>query len=225
MQEEIIMLKDKDQRMRLIIGVVIILMGVMALVNNLLAENVTSWLWIATLAVSAVIFGWGYTFARETWVAIGAYVFAAIAVVVLVTTQIKPPDNWVPVIVLSAIGLPFVVAWWADRKQWGLLIPAYVMFAIIPILLLSDNTAADEQIIPGYSMLAIGLPFIVGFLASRNVWLLVPGGIMVLIGLAFLGVGAGLAEQLVTIVVPIVVIVIGVILLLMSRSGQSQKRT
>jgi hypothetical protein len=218
------MLQDKEQRMRVVVGIVIILLGAMALANNLLAEAITSWLWIGVLAVSALIFGWSYSIGREAWAAIGAYVFAAIAVVVLLTTQIILPENWIPVVVLAAIGLPFVVAWLMNRKEWGLLVPAYVMFAIIPILFLSDNAAADEQIIPGYAMLAIGLPFIVGFVTSRNGWLLVPGGIMVVIGLAFLGVGAGLAEQLLTIAVPIIIILVGVILLLMSRSNEPRKQ-
>lgn len=224
------MLQNKEQRGRLIAGVVIILLGVMALVNNLVAGNITAWLWIVALAASAVIFGWAYTFEREAWAAVVAYVFAAIAVVVLLTTQVKLADDWIPVVVLAAIGVPFVVAWLMDRKQWYFLIPAYAMFAIIPILFISE-TVAEDQLIPAYVMLVIGIPFIVVFAASRSGWLhipwggwlLIPGGIMVLLGLAFLGVGIGLTEQVLTIVVPIIVIAAGVILLF-SRSGQPRKQ-
>ncbi len=223
------MLQDREQRSRIIAGVVIILLGVMALINNAVEPETAAWLWIIVMVVAAVIFGWAYMQEKETWFAIGAYLTGAIALLVFLLTKTKLDESelsdvWVPAIVLLGIALPFVVAWWVDRTRWGLLIPAYILVAIIPILLISETTEKEGDLVPAYVMLVIGVPFIGAYLLTRKWGFLVPGGIMILIGLAFLGTSVGLSEQVLTVIVPIVLIAIGAFMLFRARTGLPQKR-
>ena len=218
------MLQDREQRNRLITGVVIIALGIMALINNMIADDVAAWIWIIGLAAAAVVFGWAYTFDKETWAAIGAYVTGAIAILIFLITKIEISGLWVPVIVMLGLALPFIVAWWLDRKTWGLLVPAYVFLAIIPILLIGQGTGNQGQLIPAYVMLVIGIPFIIAYFVTRTWGLLIPGGIMSVIGLAFLGTSIGLSEQVLTIIVPLVVIAVGVFMLYRSWSGETREQ-
>jgi len=128
------------------------------------------------------------------------------------------------VVVLLAIALPLVAAWWFDRTRQGLLIPAYILVAVIPILLISETTEKEGDLVPAYVMLVIGIPFIGAYFLTRKWGFLIPGGIMTLIGLAFLGTSVGLSEQVLTVVVPIVLIAIGVFMLFRTWTGQPQKR-
>lgn len=207
------MLQDREQRNRLIMGVLIIALGAVALITDAIADEVAVWVWIISLALAAVVFIWAYTFDREGWAAVGAYVTGAIAVLIFLVTQVSLTGAWLPVIVLLGVALPFLAVWWADPKKWGFLIPAYVLVAIIPILLISEGAADEGNLIPAYVMLVIGLPFIVAYFITRKWGLLIPGGILSVIGLAFLGASIGLSEQVLTVIVPLALIAGGVYLL------------
>jgi hypothetical protein len=218
------MLQNREQRNQLIAGVLIIALGIMALINNAIADDVAAWIWIIGLTVATVGFGWAYTFDKETWTAVGAYLTGAIAILIFLITKVALSGLWVPVIVMLAIALPFLAAWWASREKWGLLIVAYLFFAIIPILLISEGTTNEGELVPAYVTLAIGIPFIIAYFATRNWLLLIPGGIMSFIGLAFVGTSIGLSEQVLTVIVPLLVIVVGVFMLYRTWSGKPQEQ-
>lgn len=218
------MLQDREQRNRLISGVLIIALGIMALINNMIAGDIAAWIWIIGLALAAVAFGWAYTFDKEAWVAIGAYVTGATAILIFLITKLNLSGLWQPVIVLLGVALPFFAAWWANRKRWGLLIPAYILVAIIPILLISEGGTDEGKLVPAYVMLVIGIPFIIAFFATRKWELLIPGGILAFIGLAFLGTSIGLSEQVLTVIVPVAVIAVGVFMFYTGWSGKTQEQ-
>lgn len=218
------MAAEKDSRVRLIVGAVIILLGIAALLQNIVANDVATWVWIIALAVSAVIFAWGYTAVKETWAILGTYITGLIALIIFLVTKANVTGNWVPTLVLLGIALPFVVAWWRNRKDWGLLIPAYILTAIVPILWLGENGQNEEKIIPAYVMFVIGLPFLVAYVESHTWPLLLVGGIFVLIALGMLAVGAGLSAQVLTVLVPIVLIAVGAFILLQSWFKQPRKQ-
>ncbi|MBL8130293.1 MAG: hypothetical protein JNL42_00420 [Anaerolineae bacterium] len=207
------MLQDREQRKRLIGGVAIIALGIMALVNTTIGSDAAAWMWIIGLAVAAVVFTWVYMLERELWAVICAYVTGASAVVIFAASQAKLDGFWMPVLVLSGVALPFLAAWWTHRSQWGFLLVAYILAAIIPILFLSERQGDDGGLVPGYTLIVIGLPFIVAYFTTHQRELLIPGGILWFIGLAFLGTGLGLSQQLITVVVPLAVVAIGVYML------------
>jgi MFS family permease len=217
-------MQNKERRPRLVIGTFIILMGVLSLVQNMLVQDVAAWLWIAGMALSALIFGWAFTYEKEAWSAVGTYVTAAIALLILLVTQIKLADQWVPVVVLLGIALPFVVGWWVDRQKWGLLIPAYVMLAIIPVLFLEETVPSQSEVMPAYVLFAVALPFLVAYIVTRKLGLLVPGGVLLLLSIAFFGVSFGLPSQTLTVLIPLVLIVSGLYLLFRTGSGELKQQ-
>jgi hypothetical protein len=141
-------------------------------------------------------------------------VTGAIALLVLLLTQFDLAGILVPSLVLAAIAFPFIYAWTRNRKEWGLLVPAYVLLAIIPILFISDG-GSDDLLIPAYVMGVIGAPFVVAFLRTQQWPFLIPGGIMWLIGAFFLFDAIEKAGA----IIAIILIIIGGLLLFGDRIG------
>jgi hypothetical protein len=215
------MLQNSDQRTRMVGAVALILLGAVLLLDNFLGVEITPWMWIIGLGVVAVIFAWVYVQERVEWTALVAYISGAVAVLILLATQVVSDSVLIPTYVLLAIAVPFVFAWWLNRKNWGLLIPAYVLVAIVPILFLGDSDSASDLVAP-YVMAVIGAPFILAFVLTRQWPFLIPGGIMWVIG-AFLLVGTpGAAAQASTLLIALVLIGGG--LLLLFRRGESPEK-
>jgi len=84
---------------------------------------------------------------------------------------------------LFSIALPFLLIYVIKRGTfWWALIPGGVLavIAVIPILTLG----VPGEVIGTFVLWAIGIPFIVVYLANRkNWWALIPGGVMFVIGL------------------------------------------
>ena len=115
-------------------------------------------------------------------------------------------DPWVPLYVLSGIALPFLVVYFRDRNQWWALIPAYVLLAVGLMVLLLESNVLDDLLVPAYVMFAIAIPFLVVFANNRkNWWALIPGGILAIIGTAFL-----IAEAALEYILPVVFIILGI---------------
>jgi len=209
---------------RLITGVLIVVIGVVALLDRgLLVANDLPWFWVPLMAVAALAYGWIYARSREVRAAIGAYVCAAVALVLLVVTLDILSGVIVPVAVLSLIGVPFLYFGLRDSERRALLIPAYVMFVIALMLLLTEGGMNDE-LVPSYVMAAIGLPFLYAAYRRQEPALLIPAGVMLVLSLFLLGSFAGLGAELVTIGVPLLLIVIGAALLLRPGNGRRKHR-
>ncbi len=195
------MLQDQEQRGRLIAGVVIVVLGVVALLNNFVSGDLLAWLWIVVLAGSAVAFGWVYSRERAAWAAIGAYVTGALAVFIFLLTQVQLAGVWVPVLVLLAIALPFLYLWWQDQRQWGLLIPAYVLVAVAVLLLLTE-IGASGALVPAFVLLSIALPFVVGWWRDRAQWgLLIPAYVLSAVAVVIVLAETGAAGELIPVFV------------------------
>jgi hypothetical protein len=107
--------------------------------------------------------------------------------------------------VLASIAFPFVVGFLRNQALWGLLIPAYVLMVVGLMVGLIGLGWLSALLIPAYVMFAIAFPFGVVYWRDRsNWWALIPGGIMSMIGIAFL-----LATPSARILVPVVLILVG----------------
>jgi predicted membrane protein len=122
--------------------------------------------------------------------------------------------------IFVAMGVFFYTQYAGNRTNWGLLIPAYVMFSIAGLIALATLLPVgrfEGALIPAYVMFAIAAPFL--YVYSRNTrsnwWALIPGGIMGTIGLGFLLAAMWQA-------VPVVLIVAGIYLLV--RNSKSLRR-
>ena len=159
------------------------------------------------LAGIALPFIVGFLRKRDNWgLLIPAYVLLVIGVMVMGIETRLLPDPFIPLYVLTAIALPFIVGFWRNRDNWGLLIPAYVLLAVGVMIMLIQVRVLNNLLIPAYVLLAIAVPFFVVYLRDRSVqWPLIPGGILVVIGLSFL-----IAENAFRYVAPAVLILAGV---------------
>lgn len=214
----------RNSRNQIWVGLVIIAIGVLALVNNLVSPVLMSWAWIITLGASAVICAWQYSRHPEIGTAIVGYVTGSVALVILLTSQLHIAGAIVPVLILALIGLPFLYAGLRNSDKRGLLVPAYVMFAIALLLLFTEM--ADhrmDELGPTYVMAVIGLPFVVMAFVTQKYALLIPGGILLVIGLFLAGSFVGVGPQVFTIGIPVILIASGALLLL--RGGSNGQKT
>jgi len=196
---------SRARRQSLIWGSILILFGIVALVE--MYADLTAWVWSAVLALAGLVVFSVYLTDRSDWgLLIPAYVMWAIAgLIALIELEILR-DEAIATYVMAVIALPFLVVFLRDREQWWALIPAYVMVAIGVMIGLIGLGTLNDLLVPAYVMFAIALPFFVVYARdTTNWWALIPGGIMGLMGLAFL-----IAETAVEYVGPVVLILAGV---------------
>lgn len=218
-------MNERNPRRHLVLGIIIIAIGVLSLLDNLIRDDFMTWVWIIVLAASSVISGWHYIRSRETWAGVVAYVTGAVAAIILFTAEIRIQGTLVPVLVMAIIGLPFLVVGLRDPNNRGLLIPAYVMFAIALLIIITDSSKQQpDELIPAYVMAVIGLPFIVMAFVRHNYGLLIPGGIMLALSLFFVGSFVGVNPQVFTIIVPLLLIAAGGFLMLKSVTERDKSK-
>jgi hypothetical protein len=198
----------KASRQGLIWSAVLILVGVLLLVNQL--TELSAWVWVALLAAAGLgAFGLYLTDRSDWGMLLATYVLWAIAVLVALVTLDVLKDEAVAFYVLLVIALPFFAVYLRDRALWWTLIPAYVLLAIAVMVGLIGLGVLDDLLVPAYVLLAIALPFFVVYVRNRTYWwALIPGGILAVIGLAFL-----IAEAAFAYIGALVLILVGVGLL------------
>ena len=153
---------------------------------------------------------------EQWWAIIPAYVMLAIALMLLLTELDIMDDELVASFILTSIAIPFLVIYSRDREKWWALIPAYATLVIALMVGLIDGGVLDDLLVPAYINLAIAAPFFVVYIRNKeNWWALIPGGIMAVIGLAFL-----MSEGFVQYVVPAVLITAGVWILVRQFTGK-----
>jgi hypothetical protein len=119
-------------------------------------------------------------------------------------------DAFVATYVLGTIALPFIVVYLRDRENWWALIPAYVLLSVGIMVGLIETGFMRDLLVPAYVMFSIAIPFIFIYIRNpREWWPLIPGGVMGVIGMAFL-----LSERSTRIITPILVIAIGVFIIM-----------
>jgi len=203
-------LMDRSQRALLIPAYVL---WVIALMVALITLDVLRDDAIATYVLTAIALPFVVVYARDRerwWALIPAWILLAIALMLALIELNVLRDESVATFVLAAIALPFVVLYARDREKWWALIPAYALLAVGVMVGLIGQGVLDDLLIPAYVMFAVAIPFFVVYLRNRDLWwALVPGGIMGVIGLAFL-----LAEGAVQYIGPIALVVVGIWILL-----------
>jgi hypothetical protein len=185
-------------------GGLLILFGLVGLVATITV--LSAWIWVVILAAAGLgVFGVYLTDRSEWMLLIPAYVLWAVALLVALITLNALGDDFIATYVLAAIALPFLVVFLRDRARWPLLIPAYVLGAVGVMVGLIGAGVLNDLLIPAYVMFAIAIPFVVVYARdTKNWWALIPAGVMVIIGLAFL-----VAEAAAVYVAPVVLVLVG----------------
>lgn len=179
-------MSSKVAKQGLVWSVVLILVGVLALVNQYV--EVGPWIWVMMFAAAGLGALGLYWTDRSDWgVLLAAYVLWAIALLIALVTLDILHDEAVAFFVLLVIALPFLFVYIQDRAQWWALIPAYVLVAVAVMIGLTGLGILSEELVAAYVLLAIALPFFVVYARNRaQWWALIPGGILAIVGLVFL---------------------------------------
>jgi len=196
---------QQSSKERLVWGMLLILFGLLAVVET--NTDLSPWVWVAVLVASGAVALGLYLADHSEWgLLITGYVLWAVAgLVALIELEILQ-DEFIATYVLAAIALPFLAGFVRDRAQWWALVPAYVLLAVGVMVGLIGQEVLTELLIPAYVMFAIAIPFLAVYARdSKQWWALIPGGIMAVIGLAFL-----VAEAQADYIVPAILILIGI---------------
>jgi hypothetical protein len=202
-------MKAGSRKQGIVWGGLLILFGIMALVE--VYTDLSPWIWFIVLALAGLLVLLVFLTDRSDYsLLLATYILWVIAGLIGLLESNILSDPWVPLYVLSAIALPFLVVYFRDRNQWWALIPAYVLLAVGLMVLLLESNVLSDLLVPAYVMFAIAIPFLVVFANNRkNWWALIPGGILVVIGTAFL-----IAEAALEFILPVVFIILGIGILL-----------
>ncbi|MFC1975034.1 hypothetical protein ACFLXQ_01390 [Chloroflexota bacterium] len=192
--------------------------GLVALIKlNVLQDE-----FIATYVLTAIALPFLVVFLRnreQWWPLIPAYVLLAVGVMVGLIGAGVLNDSFVATYVLTAIALPFLLVFLRNRALRWALIPTYVLLAIGVMVGLIEAGVLDDLLIPAYVMFTIAIPFLVVYARNpKQLWALILGGIMAVIGLSFL-----VAEALIEYVVPTVLILAGIWILARQFIRQEEK--
>jgi hypothetical protein len=176
----------KSTTIKTIWGIILVSLGGLVLAENLgyvsYGLYTTQMCTIAFAVISAAFFltyflsgirNWGWLFP--------ALIFAASALTI--NTILEDPDS--PVIAFPfvlSIAIPFYVGYFLNRKQWGLLIPAWALTVLPIIPLLSERINPD--LLGSMVLYSIAIPFLVGYLVDqRHKWALIIATIFGFIGI------------------------------------------
>lgn len=187
-------------------GVLLILAALAVLVQKLgyidfSRVSMTFWTWVF-VGVAVVFFlrylfsklkGWGFLFP--------ATIFSALAYIVTYANR-GVKGEFLGSLIFIAVAIPFVVAFLTNIKaNWWALIPAFAC-SVLAFIVNYANAIRGEWI-GALVMFSIGLPFLLVYLVNRSQrWALIPGGILVAIGLMSL---ASMASQWVAVLIPFII--------------------
>ena len=160
----------KTKFIKIIWGVILIFLGGVSLANQLGYINIDPFIeqraaiffaiFSAAFFLSYFLSGvrnWGWLFP--------ALIFAALALTINpILANSESPIIAFPI--LFSLAIPFYVGYFLNRKQWGLLIPAWAL-SVLPIIpLLSERINPD--LIGSLVLYSIAIPFLVGYLVGRR---------------------------------------------------------
>ncbi|MBN2387491.1 MAG: hypothetical protein JXB85_10760 [Anaerolineales bacterium] len=163
-------------------GIILIALGGLWLAGRLeliAFELFSEQIWIVLFGVASAAFllsyflsgvkNWGWLFP--------ALISAALALTIwMAINDLGGAFMGVPV--LAAVALPFYVGYAVERRNWGLLIPAFILTVVALITGLAD--VVEGEWIGALVLFAIGLPFLVVYLRNRKQkWALIPAWAMI----------------------------------------------
>jgi hypothetical protein len=110
------------------------------------------------------------------WGLIPGWALAAIGAIVLAIPWVG--DDLLPTLVPIAVGLPFLVVYFARPKNWWALIPAGILIGV-GVVMLAEQSLGESWFV-SLMTLVVALPFWIVYLsrAKEHWWALIPAGIM-----------------------------------------------
>lgn len=163
-------------------GTVLITAGLISLADNF---AISEWYKVGALVIAGMIAFIFYYQDRSDWVAlIPVYILWAGALVTAVVLGEVITDEWIAITVLPIFAIPFLYAYFRDRKNWWALIPAYVLLLIALVILGTEVLGLADDYIAVVLMPGFAVPFLYVYLKNQERWwALIPAYVFLLIGL------------------------------------------
>ncbi|MCP4418465.1 MAG: hypothetical protein GY805_17745 [Chloroflexi bacterium] len=124
----------------------------------------------------------------------GLLIFFGIVGLIAMVTDLTA---WAWVAGLTIAGLGIFGIYLNNRSEWGLLIPAYVMWAVAGLVALIELNVLQGELIAPFVLTAVALPFLVGYLRNREQWgLLIPAYVLLAVGVMVWLIERGILNDL-----------------------------
>jgi hypothetical protein len=105
-------------------------------------------------------------------------------------------DDWLKVAIMGIGGVAVFLVFLTDRKNWRLLIPAYVLLAIAGISALALTDMLQGEVIGSLVLVLVALPFLAVYLLNQdNWWALIPSWVLLAIGLMVFLIGQNILND------------------------------
>jgi hypothetical protein len=216
----------KSSRGYIVLGIVLVALGVLFLLQNfdLLNFNLIGGLvWGLVFGIAGLVFlGVFVTNIHENWWAvIPGFVLLGLAFLIAFGETLGAAAGG---FFLGAIGLSFLVIYLVRREFWWAIIPAGALLTLAVIATLADRLPG--MVSGSLLFLGLGLTFGLVYLAPapgpRKTWALIPGGILVVIGLLMMFAPGGFIITYINYIWPIALIVGGGILVVRALLKRGQ---
>ncbi|NLG26454.1 MAG: hypothetical protein GX557_00970 [Chloroflexi bacterium] len=198
-------------------GILLVVIGVLALLSNLgVLGSASDIVWGALFLALGVAFLVVFAQKRDRWWALipGS---GALGLGLLVIFGRLMPAGTEAILFLGALGLGFLFIYLLRRDYWWALIPAGVLFSICLVVAASQQDAFDEG---SLMLLGLGVTFaavaLLGKPSSGFRWAWIPAGVLGILVIAILLGSVGVASY----VWPVAIIVVGAFFLLRAAMGK-----
>jgi hypothetical protein len=213
-QKELNMLSLKRLDPRLVGGTLLVVGGILFLLQNLGYFPGGSLFWGIAFGVGAVAFLWTFfTDRAQWWALIPGFALLGLTIVLLLSVVAPSLEDLGGALFLGLIGLGFWIVYLTNRQFWWAVIPGGVLVTLAIVAGMDSLLKeAPDALSGGVFFAGLGLTFVLlGFLPTPQGqlrWALIPGGILLVMGLLV----ALAAASLINYVWPIALIVAGLVL-------------
>ena len=180
----------KSSRGYIGLGILLVVLGILFLLQNFELVNldlIGQLGWGLLFGVAGLVFLWVFVsnIHQNWWAVIPSFTLLGLALLIAFADRVGPAAGG---LFLGAIGLSFLVIYLVHRDFWWAIIPAGALLTLAVVAALAERV--DGMISGGILFIGIGLTFGLVYLAPepgpRKTWALIPGGILVVMGLLFM---------------------------------------
>ena len=201
---------------RVILGIVLVLLGGLALLQNFGQVRFEGDLWGIFFGLifggAGVGFMVSYFQNRKTnwWAAIPGFTLIGLGILIVLGVMNFQPDELLATIFLGSIGLSFWLVYFADRSRWWAIIPGGVMVSVAALVLFEPLGEAWPVVIlfGGMAVTFALVAILTGPEEKPRAWAWYPAGVMAVLAV-IMGLTAGPVPGL---VIPILLIAAGLVM-------------
>ena len=134
---------------RALVGVLLVVMGVLAMLQSLNVFTFQGGVWLWIFAVIFAVVGLGFLYVLITaptqnwWAAIPGFTLLGLGTMMILLGVPEIKGDWPVSIFMGSIGLSFIVVFLLDRSRWWAIIPAGVLLTLGVVSVLDELTEID----------------------------------------------------------------------------------